>query len=118
LSSVQGVSITSAKLRLYNLYACTAVTVSALTVSVDSWTESGITWANKAATGSAAATASVSSANTWYEWNITSYVSTEFAGDKVVSMCMADTGALNRFHKYNSKEASSNKPQLVVISQS
>jgi len=89
----------------------------AFSCSNDSWTEGGINWGTKPAPGSQQAQTSLSAVG-WYEWSLTSYVNTEFGGDKVVTVILAETENKNIVTWLSSKEnASGNGPQLVVISQ-
>lgn len=85
LNGITG-NITSAKLKLYFTSGVLPVGVSQ--VSVDSWTESGITYNNRPSVGTELASVSVTSSATWYEWDITSYVAGQATGDKVVSLCV------------------------------
>jgi len=67
--------------------------IQAMSVSDDSWTEFGITWSNAPAPGAMLDNVYVISDSwapeysRWY-WDVTSFVKSEFAGDKVASFCM------------------------------
>lgn len=117
LNSVQGSSITSAKLRLYRSGTGNATTNKVYSCATDTWTETGITWANRPAWGTQQVSYSVPAGGNWAEVDVTSYVSANFSGDKLVTMVIRDDQSLNVQVPYNSDEATSNKPQLVVISQ-
>ena len=101
---------TSATLRLYcNLDA--GGNSELYKISNDTWTETGITWANKPTSGSLI---SSQAANVGYmEWDVTSYINEELAGNDKASFRVLATN--DAYIYFNSKEASSNKPQLVVI---
>lgn len=118
LNSVQGSTITSATLRVRK-WASTAYTVNldVMSIADDSWTEGGVTWNNRPAKGTSKAQITVGTAAGYYEWDITSYVSSEFAGNKIVSMYITDETNQNKYTQWASKEKSGYKPELVVISQ-
>ncbi|MEW5977242.1 MAG: DNRLRE domain-containing protein [Acidobacteriota bacterium] len=115
--------ITSAKL---NIYAATtgsnSLATSAYPVSDTVWIESGtgaITWNNKPARGSTAisgATVTVSgSAYSTYSLDVTSYVKSEkAAGRNVVSIALHNPSSSTLAILLNSREALTNKPQLVI----
>ena len=104
-------NIQSAKVRLY------ASTVAAFSVAAyqttDSWTETGITYTTAPATGTLIKTVSVTTAGTWYEWDVTAYVQSQYSGDKIVSLVFNDASAANLQISFDSKEGT-NKPQLVI----
>jgi PKD repeat protein len=124
LSSVP--SVTSAKLRLFGaLSATTSVTVqtAAFSVSNTTWIESGtggITWNNKPASGSTAlATVTMvnnSTTQRWYEWDVTAYLQQEkAAGRNVVTLALKNLANSSPFDRFNSKEATSNRPEVFVV---
>lgn len=110
-------TVGSAKLRIYGRNAdnTTSTNISAFGVDTDSWTESGITF-NNAPTASASAltSAGVTDQPKYYEFDVTDYVKTQAAGDKVVSFAMKDIANQNRNIVFNSKENTNNPPQLVI----
>ena len=90
----------------------------------DTWTETGVTWNNQPAFGSVLDTQTLSSGttNVWYNWNVTSFVQGQFAGDKTVSLLVkpvtensADTTAPS--YGFDAKEFGSNAPVLQVNTQ-
>lgn len=119
MNSVQGSTITSATLRLnfwtsglntFKVYGCTAN---------DSWTETAITWNNKPAWTTQQASFT-SPNNNWVNVNVTSYVSGQFNGDKLVTLVVRDDANLNvNIQAYSDETGASagKRPQLVVISQ-
>jgi hypothetical protein len=53
--------------------------------------------------------------NRIYEWDITAYIQAEKnAGRNLVSLAMKATASSSEYTVFNSREASSNKPELVV----
>ncbi len=117
LSNVSSVS--SAKLRIYghNIENTTTISVSAYGVNSDSWTETGITFNNAPAASTAAlSSAGVNNTAKYYEIDVTSFVKTQFAGDKIVSFLIKDPSNKNINLEFNSKENANNRPQLVVVS--
>ena len=119
LSSLSQVS--SAKLRIYgyNTENTLLVNISAYGVDNDSWTESGINL-NNAPASSATALGTVGVDNTvrYYEIDVTAYVQAQLAADKVVSFAVKDPGNQNRNLTFHSKENASNKPQLLIVTNS
>ena len=118
LSGVSG-GITKATLRLYGRLSGTSssgIPVSIFAVSSTTWTETGITWNNKPTVGTLLATVVVpDTINRYYEWDLSAYVQSEkAAGRNVVSLALKSTAASSPYTIFNSREASSNRPQLVV----
>ena len=119
LSSVTG-GISSARLRLYGHLDSTSilnVLQGIFAVSNTTWTETGITWSTKpATTTSPLATVVVpDGVLRFYEWDLTSYIQSEkSAGRNLVSLALKSTAVSSPYTIFNSKEASSNGPQLVV----
>jgi PKD repeat protein len=75
----------------------------------DTWTETGLTHANApAVTGTPIATAGATTANTWIELDVTSAVT----GNGPLSLALTTTSSNSSYH--NSREATTNQPQLVV----
>lgn len=110
-------SAQSAILRLYgrNTESTTTITVMAYGVNDDSWTESTITWNNApAALTSTLTTVNVSDAAMYYDFDVTPFVQSQLAGDKIVSFLIKDPGNQNRYIEFGSKEGSSNRPQLRI----
>jgi len=113
-------TITAAKLRLYCWHTDELIPgvsdIEVRRVTSDTWTESGITWSNIPAYG---AVESIRvPAIGWVEWDVTSWVQNEWAGDKIVSMCLKckvesydDTyrGAI-----FDSKEFDELDPELYI----
>lgn len=105
-------NISSAVVRLYATTANSA-TITAYETT-DSWGESSITWSSAPSEGTTLDAVSVTSSSQYYEWDITSLVDTEVSGDGVVSIVLYDAAADNLQTIFNSKEAGSNMPELVV----
>jgi hypothetical protein len=109
-------SVTSAKLRLYglNIDNATAVSLACYGIDTDGWTEAGINFNNSPATGNTLSSASVNNQAKYVEFDVTTYVKAQLAGDKVVSLSIQDQANKNSTVQFNSKENSANKPQLVI----
>ena len=109
-----GSGASSAILRLHvsGLPNGVPVSVCAFGVSSDSWTESNLTWRNQPAAGATLSCQNVG-ATGWISFDVTSFVSGELTGDKVVSLTLQDTGLANRMVQVDSRETS-NKPVLAV----
>ena len=114
-------NISSVKLRVYGaLSVAGTVSTSVYAVATTTWIESGtgsITWTNKPARG-ATALSSVSVTGTtsaWYELDVTNYVKSEkTAGRNVISLAIHDGAAATPIINFNSREAATNKAQLVI----
>ena len=72
---------------------------------------------NKPAAGSLLATATVlNTTDAWYEWDVTAFVRAEItAGRHIVSIALKDQANTSNQGIFNSRQAASNKPQLVVV---
>jgi glucose/arabinose dehydrogenase len=122
--STIGSSVSNAKLRLYgNMNGSTppSVVVDVRNVSNLTWQESSITYSNKPAGQTTIYGSQTISSTTaqYYEWNITSLIQQrKSAGATSVSFVLRCSTSLTNgnFAKFNSKEAGSNKPQLVITS--
>jgi glucose/arabinose dehydrogenase len=113
-------TIGTAKLRLFgrlNETYATSVTTGVFAATDTGWSEGGVTWNNKPAAGtSPLATARVTSdAARWYEWDLTDYLRQQkAAGARYVTLVLKNTAATRAYAAFNSDEAASNRPQLVV----
>ena len=94
-----------------------SIAVEVHNVTSTSWLENTITWNNKPV-AQPAILASVnvnSTANQYYEWDLTSHVaSLRNAGINSVTIKLINTNSSNNQVIFNSKEAASNRPQLVI----
>ena len=109
--------VNKAILRLYgrNTENFTFVNIAAFAVNNDSWTEKGITYANAPASqGTSLSAAGVNNESKYYDFDITDYVKTQLAGDKVISLLIKDTANQGRYLSFKSKEYYKNHPQLVI----
>ena len=112
--------ITLAKLKAYchvvNNYISGVSDVQARRVSVDTWTETGITWTNQPAYGTVEDT--VVPEVGWKEWTVTSWIQNEWAGDKIVSICLRnvieDYDGVDRRSVWRSREFSDYEPRLYI----
>ncbi|WP_171036587.1 malectin domain-containing carbohydrate-binding protein [Dyadobacter sediminis] len=115
LSNVSQVN--SAKLRIYgsNTENTTTVNLSAYGVDNDSWTEGGINLNNAPASSSTVlGLVGVTNTKKYYEIDVTAYVQAQLAADKVVSIALKNPSNQNRNLTFNSRENTSNKPQLLI----
>ncbi|KAA6436775.1 DNRLRE domain-containing protein [Dyadobacter flavalbus] len=111
-------AVTSAKLRIYghNHENTKSISVHAYGVNNDTWAENGIV-KNNAPTASTASLGyvAVNDAYKYYEIDVTSYVKAQQqSGETLVSLLLADPNNRNTRVVFNSKESSSNPPQLIV----
>ncbi|MEN0053882.1 MAG: DNRLRE domain-containing protein [Mucilaginibacter sp.] len=109
-------SVTSARLRVYglNIDNATAVKLSCYAVDSDNWTEAGINFNNSPATGSNLSSATINNQAKYVEFDVTAFVKTQLAGDKTVTLSIKDPTNQNSTVQFNSRENSTNKPQLVI----
>ncbi|UXX79405.1 DNRLRE domain-containing protein [Reichenbachiella carrageenanivorans] len=112
LSSESLGSVNEATLRVFASSAQPCdITAYALS---DGWSESTVTWNNAPSNGTSISAVSVSANNVYYEWDVTSYVAAQLAGDGVISFGLWDLTADSKSVTINSKEAGSNIPELVI----
>jgi hypothetical protein len=109
-------SVATAMLRVYggNTQDSSTVTVRAYSSSDDSWSESTVTYGSRPAQGTLLDSTSVSGTLQYYEFDVTSFVESEIAGDDVVTFVLTGVGDEDRMMEFNSSEESSNTPELVV----
>ncbi|MEW6303639.1 MAG: polysaccharide lyase family 8 super-sandwich domain-containing protein [Verrucomicrobiota bacterium] len=112
-SSFTGINAATLNLTVASLPNGTT-SVSVYQVTNDSWTESGITWANRPSLGALIASASVTSEGQVVSVNVASYVNGQFSGDKVVGLAVVPTTADGRWVSFGSRE-SSTKPRLDLV---
>jgi hypothetical protein len=102
-------TISRAELKLGLERVATAGYANLFAVSNDTWTETTLTWNNAPAVGALLRgqrfpSRSASLADTAYVFDVTAYVQSEFAGNKIVSFCLADDSADGLDLRLNSKE--------------
>lgn len=111
-------SIRSAKLQLHGSSSTPEiVAVDLYSAATTSWSEGGITWANRPATGPIMwSTLAVQNAPAWHTWDITRYLQGEKTmGRNVVTLVLrASVASTTGNIGFNSREASSNRPKLVI----
>jgi hypothetical protein len=126
LSSIPaGSSISSASLQLWNWKATGAAMPAELRGgSVDSWTETGITWNTQPVFGAALVTQTLDSASTglWYNWDISSFVQSKWSGNKLVSLVVKpvtenSSASPAPSYGFDAKEYGSNAPVLQIQTQ-
>jgi 2',3'-cyclic-nucleotide 2'-phosphodiesterase (5'-nucleotidase family) len=120
LSSLpSGAVITSAQLQLYCFSAASAeLDIAVAGGSSDSWTETGITWNTQPAFGSTLDTvAMVPGTTDTYSWDVTSFVQSKFADNKLVSLVakpVVEGSTTTIGYRFDCKEFGSNAPVLTV----
>jgi hypothetical protein len=97
-----GAVITSAKLHLWRTGGNN---VPSAYETTDGWVESTITWSNKPAYGDLVADGA-SDVGSWYVWDVKDYASSEFAGDKTMSILLkfTDESSASSSMDFGSKE--------------
>ncbi len=117
-TSSAGGNVTSARLRLYaSLSASGTVSTSVHAVANIAWAEMTLTWNNKPALGASLGSISINSTSyAWTEIDLTAYVQAEkIAGRNELSLALHNAAASSPYVRTNSREARSNPPQLVIV---
>jgi hypothetical protein len=115
-------AVTSATLRLFGRLDTTAnpsVGVQAFAASNATWTEAGVTWANKPlAAGVALGTMAVAgTAGKWYALDLTAWLKAQrAAGKTTVSLVLTSPATTAATALFAGDEATTNRPELVVKS--
>jgi len=117
-------TITNARVRLFGRVSATtttAINTAAYAVVDTSWTETGIKWSNKPATGTTALTtvAIVNNSTTarWYEFDVTAHLQAEkAAGRNVVTLAFKNPATSTPYVTFTSRQGTAaNRPQVVVV---
>lgn len=106
VSEISG-SIQQAKLRVF-ANSGSSSSIQVWGVTNNTWSETGITYANAPAGGSIIATTASTSAGSWQEWDVTPLVT----GSGLVSLGLSTAGSTAI--SLASREAGANAPQLVL----
>jgi hypothetical protein len=112
-------SITTAKLRMNARLSDTSnasVLTQVFSATNTSWTETGLTWNNKPASGTTVRGSLIvtGTTSTWYEVDLTSFLKSEFtAGRKVVTLVLKNPNTSSAQTLFASDETV-NGPQLVI----
>lgn len=114
-------TVGTAKLRLFGRLISTVtgetVTTGVYGAADKAWAETGLTWNNRPASGTTPlSTVKVTTgAAKWYEWDVTDYLRQQKAAGKAsVTLVIKNVTVSKSSAGFRSKEASTNKPQLVV----
>ena len=121
--SAFGTSVGSAKLRLFGRLQDSSASnvVTQVYGTAASWSETAVTWNTRPAstTAALAGQAVANAAGQWYEFDVTAYARSELAaGRKVVGLLLRNPAFAPPYTAFNSREASANKPQLLVAAAS
>ncbi len=112
--------LASAKLRLFGRLNDTSNANVATTVyksATDTWSEATQTWNTRAASSATAlASATVTDITPrWYEWDLTTFLKKERTnGENTLTLVLKNSALTSAYTWFNSSEAASNQPQLVV----
>jgi len=112
VSGVSGKTVKSAKLRIY-VKDGGGAPLTLQQVGSKSWTEGGLNWSNRPSVGGTVwgKKTSASASGTWVEFDLTKVVT----ANGTYSMALWSTSGDG--YSFNTSEASSNKPQIVVVTQ-
>ncbi|MCL3782722.1 DNRLRE domain-containing protein, partial [Prolixibacteraceae bacterium JC049] len=117
--------VANARLRLYvesynnePVPSQTSAVIQAFGSSSDSWTEGAVAWNSKPATSGGAldeVTISTSGVGQYFEWDVTSFVSSQLSGNDYVTFVLKSKNNDQFMVRFESDENSgSNAPQLVI----
>lgn len=117
ISGQGGTTVNKATLRIYCVDiedASKETEIEVFRIDND-WVETKLTYANAPKPTKRLATVLVDKKGQYYEWDVTSHVKQQLsAGEKEVSFRLSDQKRVNNGIYFNTKEAASNKPLLVV----
>jgi hypothetical protein len=107
-----GCVVTAATLRLYATSSTAGLTIDVFRAGA-AWTETGVTWNNQP--GPAGTATTTPSAAGWQTWNVLNHVKGLYKGSNYGFIVLdASEGSGAGLQQYSSREAGSNKPQLVL----
>ncbi|KAA6439009.1 DNRLRE domain-containing protein [Dyadobacter flavalbus] len=113
------IQVSSARIRVYgyNVESTMKVNLSAYAVDNDAWTETGITWNNAPASGTVPLTyTTVNNAAGYRDIDVTEFVQSQVAGDKLVSIMLKNRTFVNKKLVFQSKENTLGQaPELVIV---
>ncbi|WP_113639558.1 CBM96 family carbohydrate-binding protein [Nubsella zeaxanthinifaciens] len=93
------------------------VIVEAMNVTDNNWSESTLNWNNKPTPAGSIATAQLNAVGMYYEWDVSEYIRSlnlTVGNGNLVSLALQDVAGSEALLTFNSKEATTNKPQLVI----
>ena len=120
-------TVSGAKLRLFgkrNSLDNANIKVAVYGVQNQTWNENAITWNNKPTPqttilAETEVNAEPTSVGQYYDWDVSEYVkAAKVSGATSISFYLANSSITAAYVFFNSKEATSNKPQLVITSPS
>ncbi|MGC1204985.1 MAG: DNRLRE domain-containing protein [Flavobacteriaceae bacterium] len=112
LNSVSNSNIRSAKIRLKVRRTEAGAQHTMRFVENDSWTETGITRNNMPVAGSLVSTQSVPAVNQWIEFDVTSLITQELTGDRILSVRLSESNnTLVSYHSMNATNPN-DRPQI------
>lgn len=89
-------------------------TIQIRRLASDSWTETGLTWNNRPASGTVIATIDAGTPGQTYSIDVSAYVSQEASGDGMASFVLEQPTNVNRLVKFGSRESAGNEPLLLL----
>jgi len=116
IDQLAALNIQRATIRLYANRVDESLYISLHRIAVNNSAEADITWNNTPdETDEVAVTAVFSSAGPrYYEWDVTDYL-TEKVGASTFSLLVKEGNTNDKIIEFNSREANSNRPQLVIV---
>jgi len=115
-------AVTGARLKMYCWKAAgESMPVVALGSTDDTWTETGLNWNNQpdvsVALPQSTNTLSTGITGVWYTWDVTSFVSNQWSGDKLASLSLkaiTENAAGTNSYGFEAREYSSSQPILEL----
>lgn len=94
-------------------YTSKVITVDAKEVESDTWSETALTWNTAPPMGAVLDTKTIEGAGVYVEWDVTSFVASQFAGDKIVSLGLMskNEGTDDAVVWFYSKDAAEDQPR-------
>jgi acid phosphatase len=118
VSALTASQLASVKLRFNATLSATGrVATSVFAVGDTDWSETGMTWNNRPALGQPLGSVTVASTGAfWHEVDVTDYLRAQrAAGKRFVTLALHNPQASGPKIRVNSREAASDRPELVVV---
>ena len=115
LGNTVAADVKSAKLRIYcNSIVAGSSTDVVVSSTSENWDETLINYANRPDFKTTLASVNIAASGKYYEWDVTNYVKSVIADNKIFSFGLSDPSNSENLIIFNSKESSTNLPQLVI----
>jgi hypothetical protein len=106
-------TVYSATLRLY-VNSANSVDITAYETT-DDWDEGTVTWDSAPTIGDAIVSTTIADEGVYYEWDVTTFVYEQISTDDTVSFYLKDATFAKKTIDFNSSEAGTFIPELVIV---